>query len=325
MNTETNISLKEKMNAFEKEIRGEALQREMMRKAKRYAEDYSEYLKTAEVTDVLKVGKDTDGGYLVPDEMEEGIVEALTENNVIRKLANVFTTTERLKIPGIAQGPNGVWVEEGGEISFSDMEFFQATIDAHKNACIIRVTEELIEDAGFDIENYLIKSVGTTVGELEENAFVMGNGEHKPRGFMMDAEVGIEVPELTSDSLVDLQYSLNKNYRNKAVWIMSDSAEEELRKIKYLNGRPMWENTLTEGTPDLLLGHKVYVTKAMPDDSPIAFGDFSYYWIGERGKRSFKRMGELYSEHGLVGYRFTHRVDGKLIIPEAVKTLKIVA
>ncbi len=63
----------------------------------------------------------------------------------------------------------------------------------------------------------------------------------------------------------------------------------------------------------------------MPADSPIAFGDFSYYWIGERGKRSFKRMGELYSEHGLVGYRFTHRVDGKLIIPEAVKTLKIVA
>ncbi len=82
MKNEMNVSLKERVDALEREINGEKLQAEMIRKAKQYSKDYREYLKTAEITDALKVGKEKDGGYLVPDELEEGLVEALEENSV---------------------------------------------------------------------------------------------------------------------------------------------------------------------------------------------------------------------------------------------------
>ena len=53
----------------------------------------------------------------------------------------------------------------------------------------------------------------------------------------------------------------------------------------------------------------------------IAFGDFSYYWIADRQGRSFKRLNELYAANGQVGFLASQRVDGKLILSEAIKVL----
>ncbi len=321
--------LKERMEALEKVINGEKLKREMVRKVETYKKDYRNYLENAEITDSLKVGKDENGGYLVPDEMEEGLVEALSENNVIRKVANVITTSKVLKIIGEGKNATAAWIEEGQHLIFSDMDFYQVVLDAHKNGAIVKVTDELLTDSGFDIEKYIIKQVGEGIGELEEEAFVSGNGEHKPRGFLLDAEVGAEVSELTADSLIDLYTSLPQKYRANAVWIMNDEAEMQLRKFKTYDGKFIWEPDVTKKTPGKLLGRPVLITKAMPKPLPgncsVAFGDFSYYWIGDRGNRAIKRLNELYAENGVVGFRITHRVDGKLTLPEAIKTLKIVA
>lgn len=329
MKNEMNVSLKERVDALEREINGEKLQAEMIRKAKQYSKDYREYLKTAEITDALKVGKEKDGGYLVPDELEEGLVEALEENSVIRKLSNVVTTKGLYKVEELVKGPTGYWVEEGGPMDFSDMEFYEVVLDAHKNGVMVGVTEELLEDSGFDIEKYLTKVVGQTVGELEEEAFVSGNGTARPRGFLLDAVVGVETTEITGDALVMLQSSVGSKFAKNAVWVMSEEAERELRKIKSYGGRPLWEPDMTKGAPDRIFGKPVYVCSAMPNNlpgnCPIAYGDFSYYWIGERGKRSIKRLSERYADRGIVAFRYFHRVDGKLIIPEAIKTLKIAA
>ncbi len=324
-----NLSLKERVETLEKEINGEKLQHEMIRKANDYKRDYKGYLRNAEITDALRVGKDSDGGYLVPDEMEAGIVEAIKEHNVVRRVANVFTTSKHLKETLAGKTLKGAWVDEGERLSFSDTDFYQVIIDAHKNGCIVRVSDELIEDTGFDLEKHIIKSVGDDIGRLEEEAFLTGDGENKPRGVLLDAQVGVETKEINADIIADLYYSLNQVYRKKASWIMSENAEEQIRRIKNYGGRSIWEPALTEGTPDLLFGRPVYVAEQMPGvlpgNCPIAFGDFSYYWIGDRGNRSIKRLNELYADKGMVGYRITHRVDGKLIVPEAVKTLKIVA
>ena len=324
-----NLSLKERVETLEKEINGEKLQHEMIRKANDYRRDYSGYLRNAVITDALRVGKDSDGGYLVPDEMEAGLVEAIKEHNVVRRVANVFTTSKLLKETLAGKTLKGAWVDEGERLSFSDTDFYQVVIDAHKNGCIVRLTDELVEDTDFDIENYIINSVGQDIGKLEEEAFLSGDGDHKPRGVLLDAQVGVETKEINSDIIADLYYSLGQAYRKNAAWIMSKDAVEKVRKIKNYGGRPIWQPALTEGEPDLLFGREVYVANEMPGilpgNCPIAFGDFSFYWIGDRGNRSIKRLNELYADKGMVGYRITHRVDGKLIVPEAVKTLKIVA
>ncbi|MBO4899219.1 MAG: phage major capsid protein [Lachnospiraceae bacterium] len=329
MKNEMNISLKERVDALEREINGEKLQAEMLRKAKQYRKDYRGYLRNAEITDSLKVGKESEGGYLVPDEMEEGLVEALEQNNVIRKLSTVVSTNAPRKVDTYVKGPTGYWVDEGGPITFSDAEFYQVVLDAHKCGAMMGVTEELLEDSGFDIEKYIIEELGECVGDKEEEAFVNGNGTTMPRGFLLDAEVGAEANELSGDALITLQSSVRGKIGMNAVWVMSEEAEQQLRKIKNFNGRPLWQPDMTKGAPDRIFGKPVYVCKAMPKvlpgNCPIAYGDFSYYWIGERGKRSIKRLGERYADRGIVAYRYFHRVDGKLILPDAIKTLKIAA
>ena len=323
------MNLKEKLEKLEKEINGEKLQREMVRRANDYRKDYTAYIKEAKITDALSVGKDSEGGYLVPDEMEDKIVEALEEHNVMRKVANVITTKKALNLVCAGNKPQGIWVEEGAHVTFSDMDFYKVAINAHKNGCIIKVTDELVEDAAFDIENYIIRSVGESIGELEEEAFLSGDGINKPRGVLLDAPVGVEAKQITGDILMDLFSSLKGPYNRNAVWIMSEAAKDAIQRLKAYNGRPLWQPDITKKAPGILFGRSVYVAEQMPGilpgNCPIAFGDFSFYWIGDRGNRSIKRLNELYADKGMVGYRITHRVDGKLIVPEAVKTLKIVA
>ena len=64
--------------------------------------------------------------------------------------------------------------------------------------------------------------------------------------------------------------------------------------------------------PEIAAGQKI-----------MAFGDYSYYWIADRQGRSFKRLNELFAATGQVGFLASQRVDGKLILPEAVKTMKL--
>ena len=55
----------------------------------------------------------------------------------------------------------------------------------------------------------------------------------------------------------------------------------------------------------------------------LIFGDFSYYWIADRTNRTLRRLNELYAQNDQVGFIGTQRVDGKLILPEAMKVLEL--
>ena len=105
---------------------------------------------------------------------------------------------------------------------------------------------------------------------------------------------------------------------------MNDKMIATIRTYKDGNGAYMWQPSLVQGEPDRLLGYPVYTSQYAPEDS-IAFGDFSYYNIGDRGVRSFKQLTELFAGNGMIGYVAKERVDGKLVLPEAVQILKVVA
>ena len=106
-----------------------------------------------------------------------------------------------------------------------------------------------------------------------------------------------------------------------------NTCDELLARLESLNGETKQVKTGMEGEPEKLLGRPVYVSEFMPevasDSKPILFGDFNYFWIGDRGKRSVKRLNERYADHGQVGFIATQRVDAKLVLPEAIKSLKI--
>ena len=144
------------------------------------------------------------------------------------------------------------------------------------------------------------------------------------------AEVGITAAAanaITTNELIDLYYSLRSPYRKRAVWIMNDSTVNMIRKLKDSNGQYIWEPGIKTNDTDTILGRKVYTSTCVPTAKAgaktIAFGDLSYYWIGDREGISFKRLNELYATRGQVGFLATKRLDARLILPETIKVLKM--
>ena len=285
-----------------------------------------------EVLNALTEGTDSEGGYLVPDEFEHTLVQALTENNIFRTLAHTITTDsgDRM-IPLVASHGSASWVSEGGSYQESDETFSQITIGAHKVGTMIKISEELLNDSAFDLESYMVNEFGRRIGNAEEEAFITGNGTGKPLGIMAatgGAQTGkttAAADKITCDELIDLYHSLGVPYRKNAVWLMNDSTVQYIRKLKDGNGVYLWQPSLVAGTPDTILGLPVKVSRYMPEiqasAKTVALGDFGYYWIADRQGRSFKRLDELYAVTGQVGFRGSQRLDGKLILPEAIKAL----
>lgn len=285
------------------------------------------------IVDQLDIGTDSEGGYLVPDEYEHTLVQALEENNIFRTLAHVIQTTSGdRKIPVVAAHGTASWVDEGAAYTESDETFGQITIGAYKLGTMIKVSEELLNDSAFDLQTYIAAEFARRIGNAEEEAFLTGNGVGKPTGILHTtggAAVGVTAAgaaAITADELISLYHSLAVPYRKNAVWVLNDSTIQAIRKLKDSNGQYLWQPSLVAGTPDMILGRPVKVSRYMPElsagNKTIAFGDFSYYWIADRQGRSFRRLDELFATTGQVGFRGSQRVDGKLILPEAIKVLQ---
>ena len=285
-----------------------------------------------EVQNALSIGTDSEGGYLVPDEYERKLVQALEDEVFFRSLANVIKTSSGdRKIPIVTSKGEAAWIDEGGQFPESDDSFGQTSIGAYKLATMIKVSDELLNDSVFNIENYISKEFARRIGTKEEEAFFVGDGKGKPEGLFGSADLGVTAAtvNITFDDVMDLFYSLRAPYRKKATWLLNDSTVKAIRKLKDGNGNYIWQPSVRDGEPDRILNRpyrtSIYVPELAAGNRVMAFGDYSYYWIADRQGRSFKRLNELYATTGQVGFLACERVDGKLILSEAVKTLEIKA
>ena len=303
------------------------------RASNEYKEDFGRHLRGKKpIHNVLSESVDADGGYLVPEEFERDIVRGIDETNIIRSIAKVITTANDRKIP-IAVGHSvATWTAENAAYTESNPTFGQKQIDAFKLTDLVRVSIELLQDAAFDIEGYIIKEFSYAFGVAEEQAFCVGTGVNQPTGiFTADGgEIGVTAGSATSvtiDDVINLVYSLKAPYRKNAKFLMNEATVSLIRKLKDGNGNYLWQPSVQAGQPDKILGYDVFTTPFAPTIAggalAIAFGDFSNYWIGDRGGRTVQRLNELYATNGQVGYVATERVDGKVILPEAIKLLKM--
>ena len=285
------------------------------------------------VRDALQIGTDSEGGYLVPDEYERTLIKSLEDANKLRGMCTVIRTENgERKIPLVASHGTASWVDEEGAIPESDDAFSQINLGAHKLATMIKVSDELLQDSVFDVESYIANEFARRIGAAEETAFINGDGSAKPYGLLHASNgAGTAVTTagttFTADEVLDLVYSLRNVYRPRAAFLMNDSTIKALRKLKDGAGQYLWQPGMKEGEPDRLLNYRVTTSPYMPEigagTKPILYGDFSFYWIADRQGRVFQRLNELYAATGQIGFRATQRVDGRLILPEAMKCLKI--
>ena len=303
-------------------------------KTGRASDEYKKAMLTAlrsnfrQVSNVLQEGVDADGGYLVPEEYDHRLIEVLTEENIMRGIATKITTSGEHKINIAATKPAAAWIEEGEALSFGDATFDQKILDAHKLHVAIKITEELLYDNAFGLENYIITEFGKALANAEEDAFLNGDGVGKPTGIFDKTKGGESIGTLTaalkSDDILDLIYKLKRPYRKNASFIMNDATLAQIRKLKDNNGQYLWQPSYQANEPDKILGYNIRTSAFAPTDA-IAFGDYKYYNIGDRGSRSFKQLNELFAGNGMIGYVAKERVDGLLILPEAVKILGLKA
>jgi len=289
-----------------------------------------------EVYNALEVGTDSEGGYLVPDEYERTLIEALEEKNIFRRLAHVIhTSSGERKIPVSVSKGTAAWIDEEAAYPESDDSFGQVSISAYKLATMIKISEELLNDSVFNMPAYISKEFARRIGAAEEEAFFTGNGTGKPLGILAatgGAQTGVTAASSTAvtfDEIIDLYYSLRAPYRQNGVFIMNDATIKALRKLKNGSGDYIWQPSVTLGAPDRVLNRPVYTSQYMPTlaagAKTILFGDLSYYWVADREGRQFKRLNELYAATGQVGFLASERVDGKLILGEAMQVLAMKA
>ena len=303
-------------------------------KTGRASDEYKKAMLTAlrsnfrQVSNVLQEGVDADGGYLVPEEYDHRLIDVLTEENIMRGIATKITTSGEHKINIAATKPAAAWIEEGEALSFGEATFDQKILDAHKLHVAIKITEELLYDNAFGLENYIITEFGKALANAEEDAFLNGDGVGKPTGIFDKTKGGESIGTLTaalkSDDILDLIYKLKRPYRKNASFIMNDATLAQIRKLKDNNGQYLWQPSYQANEPDKILGYNIRTSAFAPTDA-IAFGDYKYYNIGDRGSRSFKQLNELFAGNGMIGYVAKERVDGLLILPEAVKILGLKA
>ena len=298
-----------------------------------------------EVRDALSVGVNENGGFTVPDEFERQLIQGLEENNIFRTLAHTIHTNSGTRtIPIATDSGSASWIEEGAAIQESDMSFAQETLSAYKLGCMIKVSNELLNDSAFNIAAHIAQRFGVRFGNAEEDAFINGTGPSanpqvtpsQPTGILtsLTASAGNTTEDAVTvhfDNIYKLYYSLKSPYRRKASFLCNETLLLQLMLLKDKNDNYIWKPGLEVGKPDTILGRPIFTSGYMPaltgtagtdaGKKVLLFGDFSYYWIADRQSRTLKRLNELYAVTDQVGFIGTQRVDGKLILPEAMQVM----
>lgn len=295
-----------------------------------YARDFWDYTKGyVPAEDVLHKGNVTNGGgYMLPGNTDDKYEKAIAKESVFRSLASVYTDYNGASsIFAYDSDDTAEFVPEFGSIDVKSVadDFTKISVNTHKVATLLKASSEFVHDASFDFEGYLVKRLAKAFAKTEDAGFVTGDGEDEPIGILDDtdgAEVGVTTESLAYDDVISLFFSVDKDYRKNAVWMMNDDTALTLRTLKDENGNYLWNQA-----NDTILGKPVVICNDMPDaddgEKPIAFGDFSYYWIVKRSPVSVRTLKELFVTNGMIGYLAHEFLDGKLVRKDAVKVIKM--
>ena len=282
-----------------------------------------------ESADYLRAGVDQQGGYLLPSELDSEIATKIAEVSAMRQICRVIETNSRHLIPVQTTPPTAQWIAEGQEINLSSEEFTQVELSAYKLCAGCKLSNELLEDAAYDVASHLESEFTKALAAAEEKSFISGTGVGEPTGLLSsldsDNEVTTASTSLSLDDLVNVAYSLRREYRQNAVWLMSDSVLQQIRQLKDATLNSIWTPSAVDNAPDRLLGYKIFVSNFMPSYEHgakiLVFGNFQYYCIADRGQRVFKPLFEKFALSDISAFLLIQRCDGKVIDKKAFKVL----
>lgn len=279
--------------------------------------------------DRINKGRDGQTGtFAMPDTSNNKYNQAISKRSLFRNIASVipaYNGTSHIMAKNFED--MAMWVPEGASIPVYDGtdDFTNISIELYKLGVVTKLDLDFVSDSSFDVEKYLINRLAKSFDRAEENAFINGDGNNQPTGILNNsngAEVAFTIETITYDDVINLYFSVKPEYRKNAVWLMNDETAMALRKLKDSAGNYLWRDS-----DDTIFGKKVVISEFMPNaesgKKPIAFGDFSYYWIVDRTPVSVRTLREKFLVIQQIGYLAIEFLDAKLIRKEAIKVLQL--
>lgn len=256
-------------------------------------------LRTNQLGDVddynLKLAKLKNNSYPLPYSFKGDYTEHLTHENLFRRFGTVIhTEIEEGTVVCMDVMPEPEIVDESQSYpSPHEMRYPCLRCRSHKLAILGKIPCSFVDDTRFDLAGYVYREIGHCFGRAEENICLNGIGQTEPKGLLHSAEIGVTASTLTADAVIELFFSLDKQYRRNAVWVMNDETAMTLRMLKDSAGNFLWRNT-----DDTIFSHTVVISNYI-NDSTIVFGNLSYYWLIERQPLAVRPLNELYAQERL--------------------------
>lgn len=289
------------------------------------------YVRTGDMTEVRNINSfaSSEGGVNVPTVLVSQIQKALAEASVMRTIgARILNTTSTTTLPLANTALTALWKDQSPSASYAEtaQAFGNASLGAHKLTALVKISEELLQDASTDLEATIAANTGVAFGNAEETAFVSGSGTLQPLGLLRITTAGGNstlaqtIGSLSGsflDNIIDGYYKMSANKRKQAVFIVGSGMASAMRKAKTTTGEYLWDTSVVAGQPDTFNGRPVFETNAAPATWQVggvvgALLFPQHYVIGDRGGYSLQRLMELYAAEGNVGYKSFKRVDAVL-------------
>lgn len=293
----------------------------------------------------LSTAVSADGGYLVDPQTANDIVGVLRDASSIRSIASVVNVESTAFDVLVDHSDVGAgWANENDERTETGTpQVDRISIPLHELSALPRASQRLLDDSAFDVEGWLAKRIADKFSRAEAQAFISGDGDEKPTGFLNYPKVDNDlwgwgslgyVPTGSAgdfssadpaDAIVDLVYALGARYRANASFVMNSKTAGAVRKMKDADGRFLWSDGLAAAEPARLMGYPVLIAEDMPDiaaDSfAVAFGDFGAgYTVAERPDLRILR--DPFSAKPHVLFYATKRIGGDVSDFAAIKLLR---
>lgn len=294
----------------------------------------------------MSSGSDPDGGYLIDAEMDGAIDRIASTASMMRQLATVRSigaaSYEKLvKTRGISGG----WLAESADSAEStETQWSKIEIPAFKMYAEPWVPNELLEDAGYDLEGDIVSESGIVLGETEGAAFITGNGVGKPRGiaaytfvanssfawgkvgYIVSGKSAAFASAAPADKVVALQHALKPAYRANATWLTNDATLGTMRQLKDGSGSYyLWQPDPAAGFGGRFLGSPVAIDDNVADigagSYSLFYGDFrrAYTIVDRRGRAIIR---DNVTKKGVTKFHVSQRVGGGITHFEAIKGMK---
>lgn len=266
------------------------------------------------------------GGFTVPDETMQALEVALLRFGGMRQVASIIRTESGADLPWPTVNDTsneGMILGENTQVSQQDVAFAQLVLQAYKfSSKMILVSVELLQDNAVNLAAFLGQALGERLGRITNRKFTVGTGANEPMGIVTAATLGKtgasgQTTSVIYDDFVDLEHSVDPEYRGNSSWMFADTTLKAIKKLKDGENRPLWLPGLAVREPDTILGHPFVINTHVADMAAsaksIIYGDLSKYKIRDVSEITLLRLDERFADYHQVAFLAFSRHDGDLV------------